>query len=747
MTRFARIIQILDDAIGGPGVSIAVHGPFWRGVTRDQFVAKQVLGLDLLVLGDGAGSNLVKALKGESPFGQDLDGPPPGARFDRMPSGLDPVSPENIAFIQKWIDDGCPEDAFEVQPVLKWRPTNAPIASSRTDDIWFTDPQTGWAVNSNGQILKTTDGGASWTEQLHDPEVYFRCIGFASPSRGWAGTLTGHKTLFETRDSGATWTAVTNLPANPPSAICGISVVNEQVVYASGTNFPNRPPRMMKTRDGGATWTAWDMRHWASILIDTFFTSPTRGWVVGGKTDQPVATRANVKPVVLLTEDGGQTWEDRVAGLVDQLHLGEWGWKIFFLDDRIGFVSLENFNAGAILKTIDGGRTWTRLPINDPQKNANLEGVGFIDENQGWVGGWGDAKFQRLSTSQTVDGGRTWTDADEVRKALNRFRFFGKPVTVGYASGQTVYKFSARSVAPVLPDESGRPRLITGDGAEAIAPTPSLPVAVPEGARRLTVRIWDRFGEHVATPVDEVDPVAGASAHSAKLRAAEVVRALGLPLTVNVVLHRLNIDRVGQVVALAERLGAHRLELAGTQYHGWTFANRAELLPGADQVRAAERAAAVAADRLCGRMDVVFVPPDYFGDRPKPCLHGWGRRYLTVNPVGDVLPCPTAGSIPGMRFENARDQPLGPIWRESEAFNRFRGTAWMPEPCRSCELREVDFGGCRCQAALLAGDASATDPACSLSPHREALTRALLEAEPLGQSPGIITTLTSPTRR
>ena len=220
------------------------------------------------------------------------------------------------------------------------------------------------------------------------------------------------------------------------------------------------------------------------------------------------------------------------------------------------------------------------------------------------------------------------------------------------------------------------------------------------------------------------DAIAGAAAHAAKLRAARVVQAIGLPLTLNVVLHRLNIDRVGPVVALAEELGARRLELANTQYYGWAFANRAALLPSVEQVRAAEQIAAEAADRLRGRMEVVYVLPDYFADRPKPCLHGWGRRYLTVNPVGDVLPCPTAGSIPSLRFENVRDRPLAVIWHESEAFNRFRGTAWMPEPCRSCALRDIDFGGCRCQAALLTGDPTNTDPACVLSPHRSTLSPA-----------------------
>ncbi len=220
------------------------------------------------------------------------------------------------------------------------------------------------------------------------------------------------------------------------------------------------------------------------------------------------------------------------------------------------------------------------------------------------------------------------------------------------------------------------------------------------------------------------DRIAGALAHAAKLRAARQIRAAGLPLTLNVVLHRLNIDRVEHVIALAERLGAHRLELANAQYHGWAYRNRDALLPSLEQVREAERVATEAGARLRGRLEILFVLPDYHADRPKPCLNGWGRRFLTVNPVGDVLPCPTAGEIPGLAFENVRHRSLEGIWTESEAFNRFRGTDWMPEPCRICDLREVDFGGCRCQAALLTGDAARTDPACALSPDRAMLVLA-----------------------
>ena len=228
-----------------------------------------------------------------------------------------------------------------------------------------------------------------------------------------------------------------------------------------------------------------------------------------------------------------------------------------------------------------------------------------------------------------------------------------------------------------------------------------------------------------ADEAELADAIAGLKAHAVKLNAARAVRDHGLPLTVNVVLHRHNIDRLLKIINLALDLGASRLELANTQFYGWAFQNKHFLLPTREQVAQAKQFADAAKSRLRGRMEILFVLPDYFGDRPKPCMNGWGQRYLTVNPVGDVLPCPTAGEIKGLHFANVRDHALAWIWNESEAFNRFRGTEWMPEPCQSCDRRNIDFGGCRCQAALLTGDASNTDPACSLSPHRETLHQIL----------------------
>jgi pyrroloquinoline quinone biosynthesis protein E len=185
--------------------------------------------------------------------------------------------------------------------------------------------------------------------------------------------------------------------------------------------------------------------------------------------------------------------------------------------------------------------------------------------------------------------------------------------------------------------------------------------------------------------------------------------------------HRQNLDHIEAMIDLAERLGAHRLEVAHTQYYGWAYQNRAALMPEPRQVQAATKAVAAARGRLKGRMLIDYVVPDYYATYPKPCMGGWGRQFLAVTPTGNVLPCHAAASIPGLAFVNIRDHPLGWIWRRSESFARFRGNSWMHEPCRSCPRAELDFGGCRCQAMLLTGDASNTDPACILSPHHSAM--------------------------
>jgi len=214
----------------------------------------------------------------------------------------------------------------------------------------------------------------------------------------------------------------------------------------------------------------------------------------------------------------------------------------------------------------------------------------------------------------------------------------------------------------------------------------------------------------------ESDRIAGHRAFERKLEVARWVKELGFPLTLNVVLHRENLDRVADVIALAERLGADRLELANTQYLGWALLNRAALLPTREQLDGARAIAADARQRLRGHMEVLFVVPDYYRDVPPACMDGWGRRFLLVSPDGLALPCHAAHTLPGLRFDNVKDRPLAEIWEQGAGFNAFRGEAWMPEPCRSCDRRTVDFGGCRCQAFQLTGRADATDPVCTLSP-------------------------------
>ncbi len=215
------------------------------------------------------------------------------------------------------------------------------------------------------------------------------------------------------------------------------------------------------------------------------------------------------------------------------------------------------------------------------------------------------------------------------------------------------------------------------------------------------------------------DAIAGLRGHERKMTVAGWVRAHGLPMTVNVVLHRANVDRLLPIAELAVGLGAERLELAHTQFYGWALTNRAALMPTREQVDKATRDAAIAKERYGGTVEIVHVIADYHDNTPKPCMYGWGLRQFVVAPTGDVLPCLSAAQLPGLGVVNVRDAGLREIWYESAAFNRFRGTEWMPEPCQSCALRDVDFGGCRCQAYQLVGDAAATDPVCELSPHHD----------------------------
>ena len=223
--------------------------------------------------------------------------------------------------------------------------------------------------------------------------------------------------------------------------------------------------------------------------------------------------------------------------------------------------------------------------------------------------------------------------------------------------------------------------------------------------------------------------IAGRDCLDAKLEVAAAARALEIPMTLNVVIHRGNIARVPDFVALAERVGAERLELANTQYLGWALLNREALLPSQAQLGEARRIALAASERLRGKIEILFVRPDYDVGRPRACMDGWARRYVVVTPDGTALPCHQALSIKTLAFESVRDRALGDIWNDSPAFRAFRGEAWMPAPCRTCDERHRDFGGCRCQAFALTGDAGATDPACDRAPRHDLVLAARLVAE------------------
>lgn len=227
------------------------------------------------------------------------------------------------------------------------------------------------------------------------------------------------------------------------------------------------------------------------------------------------------------------------------------------------------------------------------------------------------------------------------------------------------------------------------------------------------------------------DRIAGTPSFERKHEAADLVKKMGWPLTLNVVLHRQNIDRVDGILDMAADMRADRVELANTQYYGWAKPNRAGLLPTKAQLERAEAEVRAAEQRLGDRMDIIYVIPDYYSQYPKPCMDGWARRQFTVVPNGEALPCPTAHDVASsldLPAVSVREHSLEWIWEASPLFRQFRGTSWMPDPCRSCDRRELDFGGCRCQALALTGDASRTDPVCHLSPDHALVEKAVAEA-------------------
>ncbi len=243
------------------------------------------------------------------------------------------------------------------------------------------------------------------------------------------------------------------------------------------------------------------------------------------------------------------------------------------------------------------------------------------------------------------------------------------------------------------------------------------------GLTEARLRELDQAGvDHIQLSLQGINPdmadwISGyRGSYERKMKVAEWIGQIGFPLTLNAVVHRQNLDRLPEMIALAVSLGARRIEVATVQFHGWADLNRKVLMPTVEQARVAREVVNEARLRLRGRLVIDYVPADHHAKFPKACMGGWGSTGLNITPEGLVLPCHAAQTIPSLAFENVRDHALADIWHLSAAFNAFRGTAWLPEPCQSCDRREIDFGGCRCQAMALAGDPSVTDPVCSRSP-------------------------------
>jgi PqqA peptide cyclase len=231
---------------------------------------------------------------------------------------------------------------------------------------------------------------------------------------------------------------------------------------------------------------------------------------------------------------------------------------------------------------------------------------------------------------------------------------------------------------------------------------------------------------------ETANEISGTKAHAQKLKVLEWLKRHRVAVTLNFVIHRRNIDQLPEMLSLAESSSATRVEFANVQYYGWAFANRDSLLPTHEQLTHSIDFLKKAQERLAGKIKVEYVVPDYYAKYPKPCMGGWAQKLMLVTPSGDALPCHAARVIPGLSFENVKDRSLREIWEVSDAFQKFRGESWMQEPCKTCDRRALDFGGCRCQAFLLAADAAATDPVCSLAPQRPKVDALLKEINSAG---------------
>jgi len=405
--------------------------------------------------------------------------------------------------------------------LLRWRRLpNSPTNGFRHDDVFFLNSSLGWVVNTAGYIYRTENGGQDWTTLWSHPDATFRCVGFADAMNGWVGNLTveascfgapGDTTLlYHTTDGGDSWASVDNIPEPRPMGLCGMWVHDASTIYVAGRVCDT--PRVIRSTDGGASWTTFDLGAHADRLIDCYFTGPMEGFVVGGQDDVAASSHG----IILHTTDGGATWTNQHTTSFDNA----WCWKLSFPSATVGYVSVQTNGAQPpqFLKTTDGGATWTEKPF---LAGAYFEqGIGFVDENTGWIGGSGD-------TYQTTDGGETWAMVEIGTPVfddnVNRFRFLAPKL--GYAVRRRVYRYSDDLVtdAPLAEDDGfEEPRLITAARPNPFRAHTDISFRVPAaGAVRLAV--YDVLGHEVA---ELVNGRREAGVHTVRFPAAELANGV-----------------------------------------------------------------------------------------------------------------------------------------------------------------------------------------------------------------------------
>ena len=378
----------------------------------------------------------------------------------------------------------------------QWRllPKSFISSSFRHDDIYFINEDTGWVCNVDGKIYKTTDAGANWKVMVNMPNTSFRCLGFINANKGWAGNLGVGRwsptidtmPLYQTTDGGASWQVVTTISGPMPQGICGISVVNDSVVYAVGR--VGGPTYVLKTMNAGASWKSIDMNNLAYQIIDCKFFSNDTGFVIGGFPSPYTATSYRV----FYTTNGGNAWQTVAFGT----DTGFSAWKIFFVNRQLGYISIENSQKGDsvyFLKTTDGGLHWAKGGYN--QTNAiGGQGIGFVNDSTGWCA------FMSGDTKQTTDGGKTWTDAPNMLNSLNRIRMVGP--NVAYGVGQRIWKYSQFGVGLKEEIEKSNKGYLLHSSPNPFVDHFTVTYRIPE-AGKVTIRIYDFSGRPVKTIVDE----------------------------------------------------------------------------------------------------------------------------------------------------------------------------------------------------------------------------------------------------